>query len=173
MNTDKHGWTMRSDAIMSQDWLTTGVARLAGIARWALVIGVALIVNLGTLSLLFIGSLGDCWYDLTVTVNSVSATPIKEVRGMTFFDAVKANEVVNNPRATFEAACEEQRAFNGKSLVIDVGYDSWTYCFGLWHSDNPPRFLVLIVDYHDGKRTRQLVGIPHHSVARAIAVEVP
>jgi hypothetical protein len=157
---------------MSQDWPITGVAHMAKIVRWALVVSAALFVNLGILSLLFIGSLGDCWYDLTVTVNSVSATPIKEVRGMTFFDAAKANEVVTNPRATFEA-CEEQRAFNGKSLVIDVGYTSWTYCFGLWHSDDPPRFLVLIVDYHDGKRARKLVDIPHHSIARAIAVEVP
>jgi hypothetical protein len=158
---------------MSQDRLTTGVARMARIVRWALVVSAALFVNLGTLSVLFIGSLGDCWYDLTVTVNSASATPLKEVRGMTFFDAAKATEVLTNPKAAFEASCEEQRAFNGKSLVIDVGYTSWTYCFGLRHSDDPPRFLMLIVDYDDGKRARKLVEIPHHSVARAIVVDVP
>jgi hypothetical protein len=139
---------------------------------WKFTTGVVLLATLVVLMVLAIGKLGVCYYDFKVTVTSASATPIKNVRGKAYYDLARAQEIAADPHVQFSMR-DGETAFDGKSLRVVGLYSCRSYCLDLIETGAPPPFLVLLVDYADGKRENKFVEIPEGRSTRKIAVEVP
>jgi hypothetical protein len=158
---------------MSQDWSTNGVSQRERLLRWSMA-GVALLATLGGIIVFGIGKIGVCLYDYQVHVKSASVSTIKNVRGMAFEDPKAAHEVAANPKAEFSILPDEKGMnFNGKSLRVNGLYTCNSYCLDLIQTRSPPCYLVLLVDYADGKRENKLVEIPPGPGTQRLLVEVP
>jgi hypothetical protein len=159
---------------LSQGRPTNAVSRSARLIHWSFAIGGVLLAALGAIVVCGIGTLGDCVYDYKVSVKSASATPIKDVRGKAYYDIERAQEIAADPKARFSTPPNnEEAAFDGNSLRVVGLYSCDTCCLDLIHTGAPPRFLVLIVEYPDGKRENKLVEVPPGSGTQRLAVEVP
>jgi hypothetical protein len=158
---------------MSQEGSPDAVARRARLVHWSFVIGVVLLATLVAIVVLGFGTIGVRYYDYKVAVTSASATPIKYVRGKAYHDLSSAQEVAAHSKGRLSTPHDEETAFDGKSLRVVGLYDCSSYCLDLVQTGAPPRFLVLRVEYTDGKRENKVVEIPEGRSEHRIAAEVP
>jgi hypothetical protein len=157
---------------MLQDGRTSGVSPRERLLRWSLA-GAVLLAILGGIIVYGYGTMGVCLYDYQVFVRSASATKIKNVRGKAFYDSERAHEVAASPKAEFKLRDDKELHFNGKSLRVVGIYACDSCCLGLIQTGSPPRYLVLLVDYADGKRENKVVDIPPGLSTQRLLVEVP
>lgn len=118
----------------------------------------------------------DGLWPLSVTVVSVSGTTINTVSGESFSSGDLARQTLkyltppHTPRhsAVADLVAREQ-------LVVPIPTSYKTHK-SLWSSSsryNQMRLLVVIVQYHDGRREGRLVEIPDLRESRSLRVEFP
>jgi hypothetical protein len=153
------------------DSLTTWIRRLARVVRWSLVIGP---ICLAVTTILAIGTLGVGIYDLKITVTSESAARIRDVHARACeFEQAQSLLLRPGSRPNLPNESEGGVPFDGQSLSIPVWFTCETWCLGLIRTQSHRRFLLVVVDYDDGRQVRKILGIPHRSVTEQVEVDVP
>ncbi len=144
------------------------IHRIARVVRWTLLVG---IVVAPVLVFVGIGKMGVGAFDVRVSIHSASGSPIADARAFATMDEERARAIAANPRSRIRDESNPEQVFDGKSLGVTVWTYSNGYCCDLWTVTSWRRFLVLIVEYSDGKRAGKVVEIPYQ--AEQIAVDVP
>jgi hypothetical protein len=116
----------------------------------------------------------DGSYDLSVTVKSLSSSPIRAVGCQGFRNVDEARsclEYLPPPETRLWLASAEP--FTGQPLVVPLPFSFRASPLGRTWGDTQYRGLVVIVQYQDGERKGKAIEIPHRNESRSVTVEVP
>lgn len=116
----------------------------------------------------------DGSYDLSVTVKSLSGSPIRAVSCEGFRNVEDARfrlEYLPQPeiRTWFVSA----EPFTGQPLIVTLPVSFRESPLGRTWGDTQFRGLVVIVQYQDGERRGKAIEIPHRHESRSVTVEFP
>jgi hypothetical protein len=116
----------------------------------------------------------DGFYDLSVTVKSLSSSPIRSVSCEGFRttkDAQLSLAYLLPPEThTYSASADP---FTGEPLIVLLPLSFKESPLGRTWGDFQFRGLLVIVEYQDGRRVGNAVEIPHRRESRSVTVEVP
>lgn len=141
--------------------------RTLGIAAILLVVA-GLIYEFGLVAIC------DGSYDLTVTVNSISGSPIRAVscEGVRNKDEARSRlEDLLPPETRLWSASAEP--FTGQPLIVSIPFSFRESGLGRTWGDTQLRGLLVIVQYQDGERMGKAIEIPHRRESRSVTVEFP
>src|SRR5262249_5682217 len=116
----------------------------------------------------------DGSYELSVTVKSLSGSPIKAVSCEAISTADEAQYSLEHllpPDTRLWSTSAEP--FTGEPLSVVVPFSFRASPLGRTWGDSQFRSLLVIVRYQDGRQEGRLVEIPHRKDSRAVTVEVP
>lgn len=141
--------------------------------RRALYIAAVLLVAVGLAFEFGTKIICDGSYDLSVTVKSLSPSPIRAVscEAMRNVDEARSLlEYLPPPETRWSATAEP---FAGQPLIVTIPCSSRESPLGRRWGDSQLRGLLVIVQYQDGERKGMAVEIPHRRESRSVTVEFP
>jgi hypothetical protein len=140
----------------------------------ALWIGIALFVA-GLLAWEFVPIQVTVWdggFDLAVTVTS-SAGPLRAVSCEAFGRRDYADEALEFLMSPMSPWSARAKPFGGEPLTVNVSTSGRASPSGRELSRFQFRHLVVIGEFHDGRRVGKLVQIPDGEVSRKLSVTLP
>lgn len=149
-----------------------------------LTLGVAAILLLAAGLVYEFGCVAICdgFYDLSVTVKSLTQKPIRAVccEGLRDVDEARSRleylpldflDHLPPPETSRWSASAEP--FTGQPLIVTIPLSFRESPLGRTWGDSQLRGLLVIVQYQDGERKGKALAIPHRGESRSITVEFP
>jgi hypothetical protein len=122
----------------------------------------------------FIVAVGDGHYDLAVSVQSTSTTPIRAVSCEAFGREKFANDALVRLQPPEDLSRSDSAVpFTGQKLSVSVLFTDRISPMGRIVSDFQFSSLLVIVTYSNGRRTGKVVPNPHRDVKRTVMVIFP
>lgn len=120
----------------------------------------------------FIVAVGDGHFDLAVSVQSTSKSPIRAVTCEAFGREEYANDALDRLQPPEDLSRSDVAdPFTGQTLSVRVPFSDRVSPLGRLVSDVQFPSLLVIVTYGDGRRIGKAVTIPRRDVTRAVSVE--
>lgn len=115
----------------------------------------------------------DGSYELSVTIQSTSKSPIARVNTQVFRQTEDARYCLAHPENRDQPAPVSTVPFVGAPVLVRVPHSFRRSPLGRVWGRSQCKGLLVMATYSDGRRVRQVVDIPDEQMSRIVAIDVP